>query len=66
MSESIVFIGHANDFEAAEYLKQRIIEEVNPKEIYVNYIGPIVGVTCGPGTIATFCFGKEVTVYSEE
>lgn len=65
-SESIVFIGHANDFEAAEYLKQRIIEEVNPKEIYVNYIGPIVGVTCGPGTIATFCFGKEVTVYSEE
>lgn len=64
--ESIVFIGHADDLEAAEYLKKRIEEEVNPKEIYVNYIGPIVGITCGPGTIGTFCFGKEVTVFSEE
>lgn len=65
-SESIVFIGHANDAEAAVYLKKRIEEEVNPKEIYINYIGPIVGITCGPGTLGTFCFGKEVTVFSEE
>lgn len=65
-TESIVFIGHANDHEAAEYLKARIQEEVNPKEIYVNYIGPIVGITCGPGTLGVFCFGKEVTVFSEE
>jgi hypothetical protein len=27
----------------------------------MNYIGPIVGATCGPGTIAIFAFGKEVT-----
>ena len=65
-SENIVFIGHADDIEAAEYLKKRIEEEINPKEIYINYIGPIVGVTCGPGTLGVFCFGKEVTVFSEE
>ena len=41
--ESIVFIGHADDAEAAEYLKKRIEEEVNPKEIYD---GAIPSVNC--------------------
>lgn len=64
--DQIVFIGHAEDLEAAKYLEQRIKEEVNPKGVYINYIGPIVGITCGPGTLGVFCYGKEVTVFSEE
>ena len=46
--------------ERAEGLKQRIKDELNI-EATVLWIGPIVGTTCGPGVIATFCFGKEVT-----
>jgi DegV family protein with EDD domain len=55
-----IYIAHAMCLERALKLKQRIINEigVEPK---INYIGPIVGATCGPGTIAIFAFGKEVT-----
>ena len=44
----------------AEYIKQRLESELNVKA-HIIWIGPIVGTTCGPGILATYCFGKEVT-----
>ena len=55
-----VFIGQGMAMERAEGLKKRIEEELNVKAT-IEWIGPIVGTTCGPGIIATFCRGKEVT-----
>ena len=55
-----IYIGQGMAQERAEGLKQRIKDELNI-EATVLWIGPIVGTTCGPGVIATFCFGKEVT-----
>ena len=46
--------------ERAELLKNRIESELNIKATII-WIGPIVGTTCGPGVIGTFCYGKEVT-----
>ena len=57
-----IFIGQGMAQERAELLKKRIEEELNIKAT-VQWIGPIVGTTCGPGVIATFCKGKEVTRY---
>ena len=58
----VIFIGQGMAQERAEGLKKRIEEELNiPANI--QWIGPIVGTTCGPGVIATFCRGKEVTRY---
>ena len=57
-----VFIGQGMAMERAEGLKKRIEEELNVKAT-IEWIGPIVGTTCGPGIIATFCRGKEVTRY---
>ena len=57
-----VFIGQGMAMERAEGLKKRIEEELNLKAT-IQWIGPIVGTTCGPGVIATFCRGKEVTRY---
>lgn len=55
-----VVIGQGMALERAEALKKRIEEELNiPARI--TWIGPIVGTTCGPGVLATFCVGKEVT-----
>ena len=57
-----IFIGQGMAQERAELLKKRVEEELHIKAT-VQWIGPIVGTTCGPGVIATFCRGKEVTRY---
>ena len=57
-----VFIGQGMAMDRAESLKKRIEDELKVK-VTIEWIGPIVGTTCGPGIIATFCRGKEVTRY---
>ena len=57
-----IFIGQGMAQDRAELLKKRVEDELNMKAT-VLWIGPIVGTTCGPGVIATFCHGKEVTRY---
>ena len=56
-----VFIRHADCLEEAEALKQMIIEKIGNKdlEIFIGYVGPIIGATVGPGMLATAYFGKE-------
>ena len=55
-----IVIGQGMAMERAESLKKRVEEELKvPARI--EWIGPIIGATCGPGIIATFCRGKEVT-----
>lgn len=58
-----VFIGQGVAEDRAEYIKKRLEEEISDIDITIGWIGPIVGTTCGPGIIATFCYGKEVTRY---
>ena len=57
-----LYVGHAMAPERAEMVKERLKAELNiePK---ITVIGPIVGTTCGPGLMAVFCLGKEVTRY---
>ena len=57
-----IFIGQGMAQDRAELLKKRVEDELNMKAT-ILWIGPIVGTTCGPGVIATFCRGKEVTRY---
>ena len=57
-----IYVGHGNVIDRAELLKKRIEEELKVP-VRIEVIGPIVGTTCGPGVIATFCRGKEVTRY---
>lgn len=55
-----VWICHAMCEDKALALKERLINELGV-EVEITFIGPIVGITCGPGTIGTFCYGEEVT-----
>ena len=64
--EQTVFVVHADCIEDAEFLKEHIISEIHPKEVIIDYLGPIIGSTTGPGTVATFFYGKEVTIVGEE
>lgn len=55
--EQVIFIGHGDAIEDAQYLAELIKERFSVKEIVINYIGPVVGTHSGPGTIALFFFG---------
>ena len=61
----IIYIGHADSVEDAEFVKEHIEREVECKGVYIDYIGPIVGVSVGPGTIAVYYVGQEVTVIGD-
>ena len=60
--EQTVYIAHADcDQEELDSLKQLIKENINCKDIYTVYIGPIIGASIGPDAISVWGFGKEVT-----
>lgn len=57
--DKIVAVAHADCIEDAEYIKSRVEKEIKPKRVYVNYIGPIIGASAGPKTVAIYLKGKE-------
>lgn len=58
-----IVIAHADCMEDALEVKKLIISKLPDAEQYISieYIGPIVGASAGPGTLAIFFVGKEVT-----
>lgn len=66
-----LFIGitHAACLEDALEIKQMLLDtipETKKAEFIIDYIGPIVGASVGPGTVSVYFYGKEVTFCSEE
>ena len=57
-----LLISHADCLEDAEKLRDEALKIANFKNVIIGTIGPIVGSCVGPGTIISFCFGKEVTI----
>ncbi len=57
--EQVVFISHGDCLEDARLLADLVRESMNPKEIHINYVGPVIGAHSGPGTLALFYMGKE-------
>ncbi len=64
--DQIIYIAHADSIEDATFVKDHIVREINCKEIYMDYIGPIVGASVGPGTINVYFIGSKVTIIGEE
>ncbi len=61
-----LMITHADALEEAEKLRDKILELVPFKNVIIGPIGPIVGASVGPGTVAAYCYGKEVTIGGNE
>ena len=53
-AEQEVFISHGDSLADAEYVAAKIRERFGVKNVYINYIGPVIGAHSGPGTIAVF------------
>lgn len=53
----LVVITHGDCEDDANTLKEYILQEYPEKEIYISYIGPVIGSHSGPGTLALFFEG---------
>jgi len=64
--EQIIFIAHSARREQAQILASLIREEVKPKEVIICNIYQRSGINVGPGLIAAFYFGTEITDLKRE
>jgi len=55
---STMFISHGDCLEDAEYLAGLLKEQYGAKEVYINYVGAVIGSHSGPGTLALFFMGE--------
>ncbi len=60
----LVRVVHADGAEDGMLLRDKIEEAIPDKNVEISFgrIGPIVGSTTGPGTLAVYFYGKEVQV----
>lgn len=53
-----LYICHGDCLEDAEILKNMILEEVNFKNVVINYVGNVIGAHAGPGVLAALFLGN--------
>ena len=58
-ANQVVFISHGDCLEDARTVEKMVKERLGVKEVYINYIGPVIGAHSGPGTLALFYVGSE-------
>ena len=52
-----VFISHGDCLEDAQTVADMVKKRFNVQDIYINYVGPVIGAHSGPGTVALFYIG---------
>lgn len=57
--EQTMFICHGDCPEDAAYLARLVKEQYHPRDVLIDYVGPVIGSHSGPGTLALFFFGRE-------
>lgn len=58
-SSDPIFISHGDCIDEVEYVKSLIQEKLPGVEIFVHYIGTVIGAHAGPNTLAIFHKGKK-------
>ena len=56
--DDTVFIGHGDCAADAEFLAKSVRERFGVKNVYINYIGAVIGSHTGPGVATVFYYGK--------
>ena len=59
MADQTVFICHGDCIDDANYLSDKLKNELGVKEVYIGYTGVVIGSHSGPGTLAVFYIGTE-------
>ena len=55
----VMFICHGDCIDDANYLAERLKNELGVKEVIIDYTGVVIGSHSGPGTLALFYIGTE-------
>ena len=54
-----VFISHGDCPEDAQTVADMVKKRFGVEDVYINYVGPVIGAHSGPGTVALFYAGTE-------
>ena len=54
-----VFIGHGDCAEDAAFVANAVKERFGVKNVYINYVGAVIGSHTGPGVVVIGFFGKQ-------
>jgi len=57
--EQIVIIGHGDSIEDALLLEKKVRQTLSVKDVFLTYIGPIIGSHTGPGMVGLTFLGKK-------
>ena len=57
-AEQTIFISHGGCREDAEFVAEEVRRRFGVKDVYINYVGPVIGNHSGPGTLALFFLGS--------
>ena len=57
--DQIVFISHGDCIQDAQLVAQMVKDRFGVQQVYINYVGPVIGAHSGPGTLALFYVGVE-------
>lgn len=58
VSEQTIYIGQADCYDEACEIAQRIRNEIKPKDVVINWMGPAIGASVGPTMFGIYAFGK--------
>ena len=58
-AHQMVFISHGDCLEDARTVEKMVKDRFGVKDVYINYVGPVIGAHSGPGTLALFYVGSE-------
>ena len=59
--DQVIFVATSNRHKQAEVFKDMIVDKFHPKAIYVNDVYPNCGINVGPGLMASYYIGKEIS-----
>ena len=57
-TEQTIFICHGDCEQDAQYVADKMKQDLGVKDVIIGYTGPVIGSHSGPGTIALFTLGK--------
>ena len=57
--DQTVFICHGDCIEDAELVAQTVRDRFGVQDVYINYVGPVIGSHTGPGVVGLFYLGVE-------
>ena len=58
LDREVVFIAHGDCLEDAQTLEKALKEKYGVKEVYIGYVGAVIGAHTGPGVLAIFFMGE--------